>query len=57
MSYRKMIAGIHVALFGGPLFLVAGTLDWWRANGQKGTQVFLRPYLCEKSCVPFFLST
>jgi hypothetical protein len=38
MSYRKMIAGvlIHVALFGGPLFLVAGTLDWWRANGQKG---------------------
>jgi protein-S-isoprenylcysteine O-methyltransferase Ste14 len=33
MSYRKMIAGIliHVALFGGPLFLPAGTLDWWRA--------------------------
>ena len=33
MSIFKLIGGVifDVALFGGLLFLPAGTLDWWRA--------------------------
>ena len=33
MSIFKLISGIvfNVAIFGGALFLPAGTLDWWRA--------------------------
>ena len=33
MSIFKLIGGIifNVAIFGGALFLLAGTLDWWRA--------------------------
>ena len=33
MSMFKLIVGVvcNVAIFGGLLFLPAGTLDWWRA--------------------------
>jgi protein-S-isoprenylcysteine O-methyltransferase Ste14 len=33
MFVFKLIAGViaNVAIFGGPLFLLAGTWDWWRA--------------------------
>src|SRR5262245_3458840 len=33
MSFFKLIVGVlvNVAIFGGLLFLPAGTLDWWRA--------------------------
>jgi protein-S-isoprenylcysteine O-methyltransferase Ste14 len=33
MSVSKLIVGVllNVAIFGGSLFLPAGTLDWWRA--------------------------
>jgi protein-S-isoprenylcysteine O-methyltransferase Ste14 len=39
MFVFKLIAGViaNVAIFGGPLFLLAGTWDWWRAWVLLGT--------------------